>query len=695
MNASQAPVLKIENLTVAYKVRGGELLAVRNFSLELARREAFGLVGESGCGKSTIAWAIVNFLGSNGIIKQGAIDFLGRDLVGRSDNDYRSILGSQIAMVYQDPLQALNPSMRVGDQMKEVLRVHKNLSEDAANLRCLELLERVSMPDPPRVMERYPHQLSGGQQQRIVLAMALLTDPTLLIMDEPTTSLDVTVEAAVLDLVAELRQEFDTSILIISHNLGVISKVCDRVGVMYCGELLESSTVHDIFSKPRHPYTQGLLQSLPRLEAGKAGGALRPIPGQVPAPDMIPSGCVFWPRCDYARERCRLEKPELRIISGDHWARCHFAEEIIGQQPVGTSAAAPNQTNSGRQAPSTPPPILEVVDLKTYYEGRGGTLRDVLGIGNKLTTKALDGVSFTVARGRTLGIVGESGSGKSTLLKTLIGLENGTGGSATFMGLDLPANLDERDFRLVQSLQMIFQSPDSTLNPAHTIGDQIGRPLSRFGTVSRGQLRTEVVRLLESVKLSEEYYDRLPGQLSGGEKQRASIARALASRPELILCDEPVSALDVSVQAALLNLLADIQRENSTSLILVSHDLSVVRYIADHVAVMYLGQIVEYGLAGAVFSPPYHPYTEALLSAVPVMDASAAQERIRLAGAVPSAANPPSGCRFHTRCPRRQLLPEGGAICETHEPPWQSSDEGHRIYCHIPVEQLSALQKKA
>lgn len=681
------PVLKVENLAVAYKIRGGEVEAIQNVSFEIARGETFGVVGESGCGKSTTAWAIVNFLGANGYVKRGSIKFQGQELIGKSNEELRRLRGDQIAMVYQDPMQSLNPSMRLGDQMREVLTVHRSMSEAEATKRCIEMLDRVYMPDPASVLKRYPHQISGGQQQRVVIAMALLNNPALLIMDEPTTALDVTVEAAVLDLIGELRRDFDTAIMFISHNLGVIARICNRVGVMYAGELVERAPVRELFARPQHPYTQGLIRCLPRLGADKADSVLYPIRGRVPPPNHRPIGCVFSPRCDYVRDRCRAERPELRLLPTGTFVRCHYAEEIDPARWIPPSDIEV-VVSDGRENDNGASPILEVTDLKKYYPIQGGSMKDVLGLGEERTVKALESATFSLPKGKTLGVVGESGCGKSTLVKTIIGLEGSTSGRAEFMGFDITGDLSERNTNLIRELQMVFQNPDSTMNPSYPVGYQIGRPMERFGTVPKNQIRAEVIRLLEAVRLGETYYDRLPRQLSGGEKQRVGIARALASRPDLILCDEPVSALDVSVQAALLNLLLDMQQAYGTTMIFIAHDLSVVRFLSDEVAVMYLGQIVEIGPAEAIYAPPYHPYTEALLSAVPIPDPGARQRRIRLEGTVPSAVDPPSGCRFHTRCPRRSLLPDEGAICEQVEPPWQEGIDGHRILCHIPIETL-------
>jgi peptide/nickel transport system ATP-binding protein len=692
-DGKSSPVLKVENVAIAYKVRGGEIEAVQDVSFEIGRGEAYGIVGESGCGKSTVAWAILNFLGANGYVKRGSIKFLGQELVGKSGEELRRLRGDQIAMVYQDPMQALNPSLRLGEQLKEVLTVHRGMSDKEAEKRCIDVLERVYMPDPANVMQRYPHQISGGQQQRVVIAMALLNNPALLIMDEPTTALDVTVEAAVLDLIAGLRRDFDTGIMFISHNLGVVARVCNKVGVMYAGEMVERATVEEIFKNPQHPYTQGLMRCVPKLGTSKASSLLYPIRGRVPPPHNRPVGCIFAPRCDYVRDRCHSERPQLRqvpsVLGGKagSWVRCHFAEEIDPAQWVPSEDIIP--PNLSTHVPNGEP-ILLVEGLKKYYPVQGSSLKDVFGMGQKRYVKAVENVSFDVPKGSTLGIVGESGCGKSTLIKTIIGLEDSSEGKAQFLGLDITGDLSTRTEQLIRELQMVFQNPDSTMNPSYTIFQQIARPMIRFGTVPKGRIREEVIKLLEAVRLGANYLDRLPRQLSGGEKQRVGIARALASQPDLVLCDEPVSALDVSVQAAVLNLLLEIQEKYGTTMIFIAHDLSVVRFFSDYVAVMYLGQIMEIGPAEAIYAPPYHPYTEALLSAVPIPDPTAHQKHIRLEGTVPSALKPPSGCRFHTRCPRRHLLLDPG-ICQT-EPPWQEAGLGHRIFCHIPLETLRSFE---
>jgi len=683
----RVPILAVRDLAIVYATRQGDVPAVRGVSFDIQRGETLGIVGESGCGKSTVAFGIVNFLGANGRIVSGEILFQGQNLVGKSEGDLRKIRGDRIAMVYQDPMQALNPSMRLGDQMAEVLIVHRGMDRKAAEAKCIQMLERVYMPDAANVMKRYPHQISGGQQQRVVIAMALLNDPALLIMDEPTTALDVTVEAAVLDLIADLQRDFDTAIMYISHNLGVIARVADRVAVMYAGEMVERAAVADIFLRPSHPYTQGLMRCVPRLGQDKTSSYLYPIPGRVPSPQALPPGCIFEPRCAFARRECGQRRPELREVAAGHWASCLFAEEIAEQ---GWKPPAPAEKAPSPGASAFPPvgarraadrPILKVEHMKTFYRVPSRRL-----FGGREYVRAVDDVSIEVRPGETLGIVGESGCGKSTLVKTIIGLETPTAGTVEFMGIDIAQPVSRRSLDILKNLQMVFQNPDSTLNPSFSVGAQIGRALRRFRKLPGREVRAEVIRLLDLMKLGERYYDRLPRQLSGGEKQRVGIARAIAGRPEVVLCDEPVSALDVSVQAAVLNLLLEIQQQMGTTMVFIAHDLSVVRFFCDTIAVMYLGQIVEIGPAEAIYAPPYHPYTEALLSAVPIPDPRVEQARIRLSGTVPSALNPPAGCRFHTRCPRKL-----GAICEMQTPPWQVAATGQRIFCHIPLAELSRM----
>ena len=682
---------------VSYKTRKGTINAVRGASFEIQRGETLGLVGESGCGKSTVAFGLINYLGRNGKITSGEILYQGQSLLGKSKHELRQLRGNQISMVFQDAMTSLNPVLTIGQQMSEVLTVHHGISQSIANARSTEMLHRVSMPDPHRLFNRYPHQLSGGQQQRVVIAMAMLNNPALLIMDEPTTALDVTIEATVLDLIADLRRDFDTAILFISHNLGVIARVSDRIAVMYAGEIVETASAVSLFASPQHPYTQGLIRCLPSLDRTKEKGNLHPIRGRLPPPHQLPAGCCFEPRCDYARDECRAQRPRLRTLQTDeqHFTRCIFSEDIRQHHWLPPAPQDNQKTNTNPIINQNSNNILEVRSLKTHYRHTSNSLLNVIGLGEREFVKAVDDVSFQVPTGITLGIVGESGCGKSTLVKTIIGLETITSGSTDFMGCDISMRIEDRPLKIIRELQMVFQNPDATMNPLYSVGKQIERSLRLIGVIPRAQQRDEVIRLLRAVKLDEHYFDRLPGQLSGGEKQRIGIARAFAGNPALVLCDEPVSALDVSVQAAVLNLLLEMQQQHGTTLLFIAHDLSVVRYFSDYIAVMYLGKLVEFGRADSIYQAPNHPYTEALIASIPIPDPLAVQNYIRLEGTVPSALTPPSGCRFHTRCPRRSILPGNGIQCETQEPPCQNDGQQHRIYCHIPIEQLRNLPSAA
>lgn len=672
----EIPVLAVRHLAVTYRTRRQEIEAVRDVSFEIHQGENLGLVGESGCGKSTVAYSIVNFLGPNGRISGGQVLFKGQDLRGRPESELRRLRGAEISMVYQEPMSALNPTMRIEDQLAEALIAHRGMTRAEARRECLEALRRVYMPDVEGVLRRYPHQLSGGQQQRVLIAMAMLNSPTLLIMDEPTTALDVTVEAAVLDLIAELKARYRTATLYISHNLGVVARISDKVAVMYAGEVVECAPVVEIFKNPVHPYTAGLIRCLPDVDAPKGTRSLVPIPGQVPRPDQIPSGCAFAPRCAHRRAECLEVRPQLEKLDGSHWVRCLRATEAL-------PAPAPPPLRTPVPDGQEPEPVLDALHAKVYYSLPFQTVGGLLGLEKRRFVHAVDDVSLTVRRGRTLGIVGESGCGKSTLARAIVGLEPLREGRLEFLGVDISRPLHKRAPSIIRELQMVFQDPNGVLNPSYCVGEQIAASLRRFRMVSGDDVYGEVVRLLNAVKLNEEYYYRLPRQLSGGEKQRVGIARAIASNPSMVVCDEPVSALDVSVQAAVLTLLQEIQQQYRTTMILISHDLSTVRFFSDDVAVMYLGRIVECGPCEAIFAPPSHPYTAALLAAVPRPDPTLRPKPIRLSGLVPSAVSPPSGCRFHTRCPFKK-----GEVCEREEAPERDMGRGHRIWCHLTPEEL-------
>ena len=533
------------------------------------------------------------------------------------------------------------------------------------------MLRRVQIPDPRRVMERYPHQLSGGMAQRVVLAMAIAAEPKLLILDEPTTALDATVEAEVLDLIAGLRAEMATSVLFISHNLAVIAKMCDRVGVLYAGELVEEGPARQIFEQPRHPYTVGLLRCIPRLGQRKDHGRLDSIPGFLPQPgDSLP-GCIFAPRCPIAEDQCRQAPPPSFVTGPQRTSRC-YRHQDTADLPRNTPVDV--QLRSALDPASDP--VITVRGLSKTFASRGESVQ------------ALRGVDLTIERGETLGLVGESGSGKTTLARVLLGLiPPDADASLELDGERLGPQVSDRTTGQLKAMQIVFQNPDSALNRRHTVRQLISRPLVKLAGLSGAALRERLTDLVRSVRLEERHLALRPRQLSGGLKQRVAIARAFGGGPSVVVCDEPTSALDVSVQAAILNLLADLQAKEQVTYLFISHDLGVVRYLSDRIVVLYLGRVMEVGPAERVFSGPHHPYTEALLSAVPSLEGTP-PERIRLTGEIPSAAEPPSGCVFHTRCPRR--LSSG--ICESVEPPLTESEPGHYMSCHIPIDQLTNLQ---
>ena len=556
--STDTPVIEVDNVQINYETRKGDVEAIQGVSFKVGEGETVGLVGESGCGKSTIAFGIVNFLGPNGKIVDGSIRFQGEELVGRSQEELKKLRGDRISMVFQDPMQALNPSVRLGEQLAEVLTCHKDISHQEAWQRSIDMLKQVNMPDVENVMVRYPHQISGGQQQRVVIAMAMLNNPALIIMDEPTTALDVTVEAAVLDLLEQLKHDFNAANIFITHNLGVVARVSDYLCVMYAGQMVESGPLTEIFRDPRHPYTMGLLACVPRLGDSKLESLLQPIRGRVPPPaERSKTECIFAPRCDYVTEDCRKARPGFTEITSGHVARCIYALEI---EDRARTKRRRKPEDLPEQPEATEKDLLSFDNLKVYYPTESNSVVSLFGMGEKKFVKAVDDVSVRVAKGRTLGVVGESGCGKSSLVKGLIGLEPVTDGDVQFMGIDTTMPVTERDTNLIKEMQMVFQNPDSTLNPSYTVGSQIARPIKRFRTAPSGQIKDEVIKLLKAVRLPPTYYERLPRQLSGGEKQRVGIARALASRPDLIICDEPVSALDVSVQAAVINLLLEIQQ---------------------------------------------------------------------------------------------------------------------------------------
>jgi peptide/nickel transport system ATP-binding protein len=676
--ANDAPLLEISNLNVSYYTRKGEVPAVLDFNLTLRAGQSVGLVGESGCGKSTVSLAIMRYMGNNGAITGGVVKFMGRDMATMSEEELRDLRGSKIAMIYQEPFAALNPCLTIGEQLTEVPMTHDGASAAEAKALAAQILADVNLPDPDRILQSYPHQLSGGQQQRVVIGMALLSNPKLLLLDEPTTALDVTVEAAILDVIQKISKKYGTAMIYVSHNMGLILKTCERVAVMYSGQIMEEGAVGEIFRNPRHPYTRGLFGCIPNMTADKNSRPLLPIRGQLPLATDRPRGCYFGPRCDFFKEeQCGQSLiPIASAGDGGHLARCSRWQEIDWD------TYAPKAQK--REPIQLGDAIVRASNMKKHYElpstGMfGGETRKV---------KAVQDLSFEVREKQIVAIVGESGCGKSTFAKVLMGLESGSGGDLVMGDEDLAAMpVEARNKDLISAVQMVFQNPNDTLNPTHTVGQQIGRSIRKLGAESAQEVEQKVERLLDLVKLPRSYKNYKPSQLSGGQKQRIGIARAFAGQSRLIVADEPVSALDVSVQAAVIDLLLDIQATNDTTLLFISHDLSLVRYLADKIVVMYLGRIMEQGATKDIFSPPYHPYTEALLSAVPVADHRVEKKEVILEGELPSPLNPPSGCPFSTRCQHKV-----GKICEEQLPPLRAFDDGHEIYCHVEKADLEKMR---
>ena len=666
--------LELDDLCVEYKVRGTWKQVLRGVSLQVSPGESYGLVGESGCGKSTAAFAALKYLPRNGRVSRGGIHVAGNDLLAMNDAAVRALRTTQVSMVYQNPTGALNPTIRIGDQVAEVFTI-QGVKQDEAQQRAEAILQKVQISDPRRVMGRYPHQLSGGMNQRVVIAMALAKDPALLILDEPTTGLDATVEAEVLDLVAALRRELGTSVLFISHNLDVILRMCDRVGVLYAGRVVEEGRVATVFDDPRHPYTVGLLRCIPRAGARKDEGKLDTIPGFLPGLGAELPGCVYTERCGLAQDICHREEPPLHDLGDGHGSRCHFHERAqeLPRDTAPVAVSSPRKrTEDGRV------PVISTRNVRKTFHQDGHEVR------------AVEDITFTLAPGETLGLVGESGSGKTTLARLLLGLTEPDAGSVVELdGTPVAASISDRDREQVRALQIVFQNPDAALNRRFTIKRIIGRALNRLLGDRGPKLDDHLRDLAHSVRFDVRLIRAKPTQLSGGLKQRVAIARAFAGDPRIVVCDEPTSALDVSVQAAILNLLAELQVEKDTAYLFISHDLGVVRYLSDRIAVLYLGRLMELGDAETVFGPPQHPYTEALLSSVAGVEGER-RDRIRLVGEIPSHANPPSGCVFHTRCPRYI-----GDICKTEEPALREVEPGHFWRCHYSVEELSRLQQTA
>ncbi len=678
-------ILEVKNLTTVFGPRAAPIKAVSNVSFEVSPGRVLGLVGESGSGKSVTARSVMRLLSARGRVTEGSVMFEGQDILELSEKDMLNKRGKDIAMVFQDPQSTLNPVVRVGTQIMEALEVH-GVSKAEARERAKELLDQVGIPEPETALDRYPHQFSGGMRQRVVIAIALAHKPKLLIADEPTTALDVTIQAQILQLLADLRHQLGIAVIMITHDMGVVAELCDDLVVMYAGRVVERGTVEEVFRAPRHAYTAALFSAMPSVDGNE--DILRAIPGNPPVATNLPSGCAFRDRCSFADDRCKNVIPELFQLSDTHSAACARADEH--ERDLSPPIPAQVASNSNEASGKEDTPILEVRNLHT----------DVNASAKGLFRKhnpiyAVDDISFKVFPGQTLGLVGESGCGKSTLSRTIVGINQVTSGSIIVDGRDVTAMSDEDRKHIAKTLQYVFQDPSGSLNPRRTIGQSLQEALEIVGLHGDAALRRSH-ELADQVGLSRTHLARFPYELSGGQKQRVGIARALSVNPKVLICDEPVSALDVSIQAQIINLLAQLRDELNLGFLFIAHDLSVVRHISDQLAVMYLGRFVETGAAHQIYNAPNHPYTKSLLSAIPTADIDVdPTQRIVLTGDMPSLANPPSGCRFRTRCPMGPVYANGRQSCVDLDPKLIDAGDARLSACHHWKDVTKAMTTEA
>jgi len=666
------PLIDIQGLSIGFLGRSGAMLPVLHaIDLRVCRGESIGIVGESGSGKSTLALAAMGYL-KHGLKKiSGEVIYNGADMFARSTGELARIRGGQLGLIPQNSGQALTPTLRIGRQLHEALRLHCALPDGAHEARAIDLLTQVRLPDPAVILRRYPHELSGGQQQRVAIAMALAGEPDALLLDEPTTGLDVTTQAHILELLRDLARTRNMAMVYVSHDLGVIARVCDRVQVLYAGETVLEGPVQAVLKTPAHPYARGLLASIPRLGDRSLPRALE---GRPPAPGSDRTGCAFAPRCALVTDQCRTIRPPMVMGEAGQETRCFYPEQTTRIDMTGSGAPL-----SCCMADN--PSALSLNRVAIRYDRPGALARFMPARPRPPAT--VDDITLTITQGETLGLVGESGSGKSTILKTIAGLLPPAEGTITLGdGTALTPRVEQRRPEQLRRIQMVFQNPDESLNPRQTVADILGQPLRLYFGLKGAERHQRAAALLETVRLGAHYLDRRPGQLSGGEKQRVAIARAFAATPDIVLCDEITSALDVSVQAAVLELLNDLKARHQTTFIFVSHDLTVVRALSDRVAVLYQGRLCEIGASAAVYAAPSHPYTEVLLNAVLEPDPDHAP---RLLAEDATDLSPPArGCPFQRRCPVKC-----GSICDTDIPPWQKAADGHAIRCHIPLKDLA------
>jgi peptide/nickel transport system ATP-binding protein len=671
--AVATPALEVLDLRTQFFTDDGVVKAVDGVSFSVAAGEAIGIVGESGSGKSVTALSLMRLLEEPSRIVGGSIRFQGKDVLEASPEELRQLRGDRMAMVFQDPMTSLNPVIKIAKQLIETMVVHGKYSEKDAAARAVNLLGRMGVSAPERAVNSYPHQFSGGMRQRVMLALGMSNEPALLIADEPTTALDVTIQAQILDLLRELNRDFGTAIVLISHDLGVIARVCTRTIVMYGGEVVEEGLTEDLLRDPRHPYTWALINAVPRIDETTSGDRrLTTIEGQPPDPLNMPTGCRFAPRCPFRVAKCE-EHPDLDEVLPGRKARCWVTQ---GGQTLELNRRVATEATSQRVAPSTDgAPVLKVRGLVKHFAlPKSGFFQP------QRVVHAVDDVNFDVFRGETVGLVGESGCGKSTVARLITRIHTPDAGEISFDGQDIAQATPKQIRPLRRRMQMVSQDPYASLNPRMTVGQILAEPL-RFHRLTSSKAETEerVQDLLATVGLNPKYSERFPHEFSGGQRQRISIARALAVKPDFIVADEPISALDVNIQAQIINLMLDLQDQFGLTYLFIAHDLAVVRHISDRVVVLYLGKVMEIAPAGAVFDRPLHPYTRYLISAVPIPDAAVERGRthLKLEGELPSAVDPPSGCRFRTRCPLAR------DICAAETPPLKEHAAGQFAACHF------------
>jgi peptide/nickel transport system ATP-binding protein len=682
--ADSGIVLEVENLQTEFHLRSATVKAVDGVSFSVAEGECVGLVGESGCGKSTTGLSIMKLLPSVGHVTAGSVKLLGQDLLPLDEGEMRKLRGNDVSMIFQDPMTSLNPTWTVGRQIAEAVRLHQEVTQKEALARAREVLDLVAMPRPDERLGHYPHQLSGGLRQRVMIAIALACSPKLLIADEPTTALDVTIQAQILDLIDALRKDFNMAVILITHDLGVIAARASRVMVMYAGKIAEAAETDELFAAMRHPYSEALFRSIPRLDHDRSQ-ALYSIPGLPPDLSADLHACRFAPRCRHATERCRSEEPRLASDGAPAaLAGTPEAEHVFACfHPVrGPGGAVPSISLVERPAAPVPIANREVILqidrlVKEFPVTAGAVIQRKLG-----TVKAVSDVSFEVHRGETFGLVGESGCGKTTIGWLVVALERPTDGAIRFEGDEVSKMRGGALQRRRRDLQLMFQDPYASLDPRMRVGPIVREPLAVQGIGSRAEQRSRVGDLLAEVGLSSQAAGLYPHEFSGGQRQRIGLARALALSPKLIVADEPVSALDVSIQAQILNLMRTLQRAHQLTYIVISHDLAVVKYLADTIGVMYLGKLVEIGPAEEIYERAAHPYTQGLIDAIAVPDPVIARQRksVPVRGELPSAITPPSGCRFRTRCPLAK------DICAEEEPPLRPFGRNHLAACHFPLQ---------